>query len=109
MLVQHNRLRQLSVPLCPVTSVVLMIFFHPLFHSTPSHHLSFYRETVVRLQSENKMLCVQEETYRQKLVEVQTELEDAQRSKNTLETQDRYSRVCACLCMCIPNKQEVGL
>lgn len=53
----------------------------------------------MRLQSENKMLCVQEETYRQKLTEVQTELEDAQRSKNTLETQDRYS--CACVCVCV--------
>uniref|UniRef100_A0A4W6F0E1 Hook microtubule tethering protein 2 n=1 Tax=Lates calcarifer TaxID=8187 RepID=A0A4W6F0E1_LATCA len=53
---------------------------------------SFNRETVVRLQSENKMLCVQEETYRQKLVEVQTELEEAQRSKNTLETQNRLNQ-----------------
>uniref|UniRef100_A0A4W6EZE9 Hook microtubule tethering protein 2 n=1 Tax=Lates calcarifer TaxID=8187 RepID=A0A4W6EZE9_LATCA len=50
------------------------------------------KETVVRLQSENKMLCVQEETYRQKLVEVQTELEEAQRSKNTLETQNRLNQ-----------------
>ncbi|XP_013889241.1 protein Hook homolog 2 isoform X1 [Austrofundulus limnaeus] len=50
------------------------------------------RETVVRLQSENKMLCAQEETYRQKLVEVQTELEEAQRSKNTLETQNRLNQ-----------------
>uniref|UniRef100_A0AAQ5XGT2 Calponin-homology (CH) domain-containing protein n=1 Tax=Amphiprion ocellaris TaxID=80972 RepID=A0AAQ5XGT2_AMPOC len=49
----------------------------------------FARETVVRLQSENKMLCVQEETYRQKVVEVQAELEEAQRNKNTLETQNR--------------------
>ncbi|KAM6905032.1 protein Hook homolog 2 [Xenentodon cancila] len=49
------------------------------------------KETVVRLQSENKMLCVQEETYRQKLVEVQTELEEAQRSKNSLETQNRLN------------------
>uniref|UniRef100_A0A8C3G2V7 Hook microtubule tethering protein 2 n=1 Tax=Cyclopterus lumpus TaxID=8103 RepID=A0A8C3G2V7_CYCLU len=49
------------------------------------------RETVVRLQSENKMLCVQEETYRQKLVEVQAELEEAQRSKNVLETQNRLN------------------
>ncbi|XP_062294975.1 protein Hook homolog 2-like [Scomber scombrus] len=49
------------------------------------------RETVVRLQSENKMLCVQEETYRQKLVEVQAELEEAQRSKNALETQNRLN------------------
>ncbi|XP_037544397.1 protein Hook homolog 2 [Nematolebias whitei] len=50
------------------------------------------RETVVRLQSENKMLCAQEETYRQKLVEVQTELEEAQRSKNTLEAQNRLNQ-----------------
>ncbi|XP_029364732.1 protein Hook homolog 2 isoform X2 [Echeneis naucrates] len=49
------------------------------------------KETVVRLQSENKMLCVQEETYRQKLVEVKAELEEAQRSKNTLETQNRLN------------------
>lgn len=50
------------------------------------------KETVVRLQSENKMLCVQEETYRQKLVEVQAELEEAQRSNNTLETQNRLNQ-----------------
>lgn len=50
------------------------------------------KETVVRLQSENKMLCVQEETYRLKLAEAQAELEDAQRSKNTLETQDRLNQ-----------------
>uniref|UniRef100_A0A669ED57 Hook microtubule tethering protein 2 n=1 Tax=Oreochromis niloticus TaxID=8128 RepID=A0A669ED57_ORENI len=50
------------------------------------------KETVVRLQSENKMLCVQEETYRQKLVEVQAELEEAQRSKNGLETQNRLNQ-----------------
>ncbi|XP_043956411.1 protein Hook homolog 2 isoform X1 [Gambusia affinis] len=50
------------------------------------------KETVVRLQSENKMLCAQEETYRQKLVEVQAELEEAQRSKNTLETQNRLDQ-----------------
>uniref|UniRef100_A0A3Q1AZZ7 Calponin-homology (CH) domain-containing protein n=1 Tax=Amphiprion ocellaris TaxID=80972 RepID=A0A3Q1AZZ7_AMPOC len=49
------------------------------------------RSTVVRLQSENKMLCVQEETYRQKVVEVQAELEEAQRNKNTLETQNRLN------------------
>ena len=41
----------------------------------------------MRLQSENKMLCVQEESYRQKLVEAQAELEEAQRCRNTLETQ----------------------
>uniref|UniRef100_A0A7N6FH88 Hook microtubule-tethering protein 2 n=1 Tax=Anabas testudineus TaxID=64144 RepID=A0A7N6FH88_ANATE len=48
-------------------------------------------ETVVRLQSENKMLCVQEETYRQRLAEVQAELEEAQRSKNSLETHNRLN------------------
>uniref|UniRef100_A0AAR2JIX1 Calponin-homology (CH) domain-containing protein n=1 Tax=Pygocentrus nattereri TaxID=42514 RepID=A0AAR2JIX1_PYGNA len=46
-------------------------------------------ETVVRLQSENKMLCAQEESYRQRLGEVQAHLEEAQRSQNTLETQNR--------------------
>ncbi|KAK5856744.1 hypothetical protein PBY51_008319 [Eleginops maclovinus] len=50
------------------------------------------KETVVRLQSENKMLCVQEETYRQRVVEVQAELEEAQRSKNALETQNRLNQ-----------------
>ncbi|KAM8824895.1 protein Hook homolog 2 isoform 1-T1 [Synchiropus picturatus] len=49
------------------------------------------RETVVRLQSENKMLCVQEEKYRQNLVEAAAELEEAQRSKNALETQNRLN------------------
>ncbi|CAJ1075692.1 protein Hook homolog 2 [Xyrichtys novacula] len=49
------------------------------------------KETVVRLQSENKMLCVQEEAFRQKLVAVQAELEEAQRSKNALETQNRLN------------------
>ncbi|XP_026204346.1 protein Hook homolog 2 isoform X2 [Anabas testudineus] len=49
------------------------------------------KETVVRLQSENKMLCVQEETYRQRLAEVQAELEEAQRSKNSLETHNRLN------------------
>uniref|UniRef100_A0A3B4ATI2 Calponin-homology (CH) domain-containing protein n=1 Tax=Periophthalmus magnuspinnatus TaxID=409849 RepID=A0A3B4ATI2_9GOBI len=50
------------------------------------------KETVVRLQSENKMLCAQEETYRQKLVEVQAELEQSQRINNTLETQNRLNQ-----------------
>uniref|UniRef100_A0A8C6WW94 Hook microtubule-tethering protein 2 n=1 Tax=Neogobius melanostomus TaxID=47308 RepID=A0A8C6WW94_9GOBI len=47
-------------------------------------------ETVVRLQSENKMLCTQEETYRQRLAQVQSKLEEAQRTNNALETQNRY-------------------
>uniref|UniRef100_A0A8C7R1H1 Hook microtubule tethering protein 2 n=1 Tax=Oncorhynchus mykiss TaxID=8022 RepID=A0A8C7R1H1_ONCMY len=50
------------------------------------------KETVVRLQSENKMLCVQEESYRQRLVEVQGQLEESQRSQNTLETQNRLNQ-----------------
>ncbi|TKS91473.1 Protein Hook -like protein 2 [Collichthys lucidus] len=50
------------------------------------------KETVVRLQSENKMLCVQEESCRQKVAEAQAELEDAQRSKNALETQNRLNQ-----------------
>uniref|UniRef100_A0AAR2JWY0 Calponin-homology (CH) domain-containing protein n=1 Tax=Pygocentrus nattereri TaxID=42514 RepID=A0AAR2JWY0_PYGNA len=51
-----------------------------------------FQETVVRLQSENKMLCAQEESYRQRLGEVQAHLEEAQRSQNTLETQNRLSQ-----------------
>uniref|UniRef100_A0A671YFL0 Hook microtubule tethering protein 2 n=1 Tax=Sparus aurata TaxID=8175 RepID=A0A671YFL0_SPAAU len=78
-----------SVALGPASSVLLSSScFPPLF----SLFVSFHRETVVRLQSENKMLCVQEETYRQKVVEVQAELEDAQRSKNALETQNRLNQ-----------------
>ncbi|CAN9505997.1 unnamed protein product [Ophioblennius macclurei] len=50
------------------------------------------KEMVVRLQSENKMLCIQEEAYRQRLADVQAELEEAQRSKNTLETQNRLNQ-----------------
>lgn len=50
------------------------------------------KETVVRLQSENKMLCTQEETYRQRLTQVQSELEEAQRTNNALETQNRLNQ-----------------
>uniref|UniRef100_A0A8C6KHL0 Hook microtubule tethering protein 2 n=1 Tax=Nothobranchius furzeri TaxID=105023 RepID=A0A8C6KHL0_NOTFU len=50
------------------------------------------RETVVRLQGENKMLCAQEETCRQKLVEVESELEETRRSAITLETQNRLNQ-----------------
>uniref|UniRef100_A0A8C1APY9 Calponin-homology (CH) domain-containing protein n=1 Tax=Cyprinus carpio carpio TaxID=630221 RepID=A0A8C1APY9_CYPCA len=49
-------------------------------------------DTVVRLQQENKMLCVQEESYRHRLEELQTLLEESQRCQNTLETQNR----CVC-------------
>ncbi|CAB1341990.1 unnamed protein product [Coregonus sp. 'balchen'] len=53
-----------------------------------------FKETVVRLQSENKMLCVQEESYRQRLVEIQGQLEESQRSQNTLETQNSVCGGC---------------
>uniref|UniRef100_A0A671Q4H2 Protein Hook homolog 2-like n=1 Tax=Sinocyclocheilus anshuiensis TaxID=1608454 RepID=A0A671Q4H2_9TELE len=58
-------------------------------------HTSLHRQcedTVVRLQQENKTLCVQEESYRHRLEELQTQLEDSQRSQNTLETQNRLSQ-----------------
>ncbi|KAA0706281.1 Protein Hook -like protein 2 [Triplophysa tibetana] len=48
-----------------------------------------FRDTVVRLQQENKMLCVQEESYRQRLEDLQNHLEESQRSRNTLETHNR--------------------
>ncbi|XP_056304494.1 protein Hook homolog 2 [Danio aesculapii] len=51
-----------------------------------------FRDTVVRLQQENKMLCVQEESYRHRLEELQTQLEEAQRRQNTLETHNRLSQ-----------------
>ncbi|XP_034046691.1 protein Hook homolog 2-like isoform X2 [Thalassophryne amazonica] len=50
-----------------------------------------FKETVVRLQSENKMLCVQEESYIQKLAELQAQLEETQRSNNVLETRNRLN------------------
>lgn len=79
--------------ICSRHSLTRLFYPRPSFSlhllSPRSYHCCFDRETVVRLQSENKMLCVQEETYRQKLVEVQAELEEAQRSKNGLETQNR--------------------
>uniref|UniRef100_A0AAY5F1L6 Calponin-homology (CH) domain-containing protein n=1 Tax=Electrophorus electricus TaxID=8005 RepID=A0AAY5F1L6_ELEEL len=51
-----------------------------------------FKETVLRLQHENKMLCAQEERYRQRLGETQVLLEEAQRSQNALQTQNR----CVC-------------
>uniref|UniRef100_A0A671RJ51 Protein Hook homolog 2-like n=1 Tax=Sinocyclocheilus anshuiensis TaxID=1608454 RepID=A0A671RJ51_9TELE len=50
------------------------------------------RDTVVRLQQENKMLCVQEESDRHRLEELQTLLEESQHCQNTLETQNRLSQ-----------------
>ncbi|KAG7491559.1 hypothetical protein MATL_G00005150 [Megalops atlanticus] len=51
-----------------------------------------FKETMVRLQSENRMLCVQEESYRQQLVQLQSQLEESQRSHNILETQNRLNQ-----------------
>uniref|UniRef100_A0A8C9VBU3 Hook microtubule tethering protein 2 n=1 Tax=Scleropages formosus TaxID=113540 RepID=A0A8C9VBU3_SCLFO len=50
------------------------------------------KETVVRLQNENRMLCAQEESYVQQLAKVQSQLEQSQRSQNALETQNRLDQ-----------------
>ncbi|KAJ8372329.1 hypothetical protein AAFF_G00290590 [Aldrovandia affinis] len=50
-----------------------------------------FKETMARLQSENRMMCVQEESYRQQLLEAQGQLEESQRRQNTLETQNRLN------------------
>uniref|UniRef100_A0A8C1QP84 Calponin-homology (CH) domain-containing protein n=1 Tax=Cyprinus carpio TaxID=7962 RepID=A0A8C1QP84_CYPCA len=52
---------------------------------------SLAAEIMVKTQ-ENKMLCVQEESYRHRLEELQTLLEESQRCQNTLETQNRLSQ-----------------
>uniref|UniRef100_A0A4W4HQD0 Calponin-homology (CH) domain-containing protein n=1 Tax=Electrophorus electricus TaxID=8005 RepID=A0A4W4HQD0_ELEEL len=57
-----------------------------------------FKETVLRLQHENKMLCAQEERYRQRLGETQVLLEEAQRSQNALQTQNR----------CVLNQQQIA-
>ncbi|KPP61600.1 hypothetical protein Z043_120283 [Scleropages formosus] len=51
-----------------------------------------FKETVVRLQNENRMLCAQEESYVQQLAKVQSQLEQSQRSQNALETQNRLDQ-----------------
>ncbi|KAJ3600396.1 hypothetical protein NHX12_031380 [Muraenolepis orangiensis] len=51
-----------------------------------------FKETVVRLQTENRMLCVQEESYRQRLQELEVQLEEVQRSNNSLETHNRLNQ-----------------
>uniref|UniRef100_A0A670YHI5 Hook microtubule tethering protein 2 n=1 Tax=Pseudonaja textilis TaxID=8673 RepID=A0A670YHI5_PSETE len=50
------------------------------------------KETIVRLQHENKMLCAQEVSYRQQQAELQGLLEESNRSKNQLEAQQRLSQ-----------------
>ncbi|CAL8302398.1 unnamed protein product [Merluccius merluccius] len=51
-----------------------------------------FKESVVRLQTENKMLCVQEESYRQRLQELEVQLEEVQRTNNSLETHNRLNQ-----------------
>ncbi|XP_062976606.1 protein Hook homolog 2 [Elgaria multicarinata webbii] len=50
------------------------------------------KETIVRLQHENKMLCAQELSYRQQQAELQGLLEESNRTKNQLEAQQRLSQ-----------------
>nr|XP_056711322.1 protein Hook homolog 2 [Euleptes europaea] len=50
------------------------------------------KETIVRLQHENKMLCAQESSYRTQQAELQALLEESNRAKNQLEAQQRLSQ-----------------
>ncbi|KAM4747746.1 protein Hook homolog 2 [Rhinophrynus dorsalis] len=50
------------------------------------------RETVVRLQQENKMLCVQEASYQERLCELQNLLEESNRLRNRLESENRLNQ-----------------
>ncbi|XP_028573213.2 protein Hook homolog 2 [Podarcis muralis] len=50
------------------------------------------KETIVRLQHENKMLCTQELSYRLQQTELQGLLEESNRTKNQLEAQQRLSQ-----------------
>ncbi|KAM4677777.1 protein Hook homolog 2 [Discoglossus pictus] len=50
------------------------------------------KETVIRLQQENKMLCVQESSYQEQLCELQTLLEESNRGRNRLESENRLNQ-----------------
>ncbi|CAH2272923.1 Hook homolog 2 isoform X2 [Pelobates cultripes] len=50
------------------------------------------KESVVRLQQENKMLCVQEASYQERLCELENLLEESNRSKNRLESENRLNQ-----------------
>ncbi|XP_053318212.1 protein Hook homolog 2 [Spea bombifrons] len=50
------------------------------------------RESVVRLQQENKMLCIQEASYQERLCEIQNLLEESSRAKNRLESENRLNQ-----------------
>ncbi|XP_040040570.2 protein Hook homolog 1 [Gasterosteus aculeatus] len=52
-----------------------------------------YREMFIRLQHDNKMLSVQQEDFeREKISSLQDQLEDAQRTRSELDTENRLSR-----------------
>uniref|UniRef100_G3PNM1 Hook microtubule-tethering protein 1 n=1 Tax=Gasterosteus aculeatus aculeatus TaxID=481459 RepID=G3PNM1_GASAC len=52
-----------------------------------------YREMFIRLQHDNKMLRVQQEDFeREKISSLQNQLEDAQRTRSELDTENRLSR-----------------
>ncbi|XP_075715215.1 protein Hook homolog 2 isoform X2 [Rhinoderma darwinii] len=50
------------------------------------------KETVIRLQQENKMLCVQEASYQQRLSELQNLLEESNRGRNRVESANRLNQ-----------------
>ncbi|CAI9569323.1 unnamed protein product [Staurois parvus] len=49
------------------------------------------KETVIRLQQENKMLCVQEASYQERLSELQNLLEESNRARNRQESENRLN------------------
>lgn len=69
--------------------------FSPGFHlivclgRSPTHFPLFLRETLVRLQLENKRLCQQEAADRERQEELQRHLEEANRARHGLEAQQR--------------------
>ncbi|XP_073443512.1 protein Hook homolog 2 isoform X1 [Dendrobates tinctorius] len=50
------------------------------------------KETVLRLQQENKMLCVQEASYQELLSELQNLLEESNRGRNRQESENRLNQ-----------------
>lgn len=50
------------------------------------------KESVIRLQQENKMLCIQEASYQERLNEVQNLLEESNRARNRHESENRLNQ-----------------
>ncbi|PIO25223.1 hypothetical protein AB205_0010940, partial [Aquarana catesbeiana] len=50
------------------------------------------KETVIRLQQENKMLCIQEASYQERLTELQNLLEESNRGRNRQESENRLNQ-----------------